>query len=350
MQWQDLLGHELQKEWFARALKRGRLATTFLFVGPDGIGKRTFARLLAKSLLCRKTSVSELVSCNRCEDCAQVDASTHPDLIEVAKPVDRAAIPIELLIGEREARMRAGLCHEISLRPFAGRRKVAIIDDADTLGQEGANSLLKTLEEPPLDSVLILISTRLQRQLPTIRSRCQVVRFQPLSETCLSTLIMRQGWVDAPEDAHRLANQAEGSISVARMLSDAELAEFRLNLLERLSTGKIDIVQLASGVSGIAEAAGKEAAARRDRLKLILSMAAEFFRALSFRLEGYAMENDPTLQSFVVQAVESWRGGIQSATDSWHRCLEGIEQIDRNANQATFVEAWSASMAALSKR
>ena len=77
--------------------------------------------------------------------------------------------------------MREGLCHDIALKPFRGGRKIAIIDDADYLNQEGANCLLKTLEEPPEKSVIILIGTSQQRQLPTIRSRCQIVRFAPLS-------------------------------------------------------------------------------------------------------------------------------------------------------------------------
>ncbi len=350
MQWQGFLGHEQQRAWFATALGRGRLATTFLFVGPAGIGKRTFARLLAKSLLCRKSSGRELNFCGRCEDCVQVDASTHPDLIQIGKPADRAAIPIEMLIGQREARMRSGLCHEIHLRPYSGRRKIAIIDDADTLGQEGANSLLKTLEEPPLNSILILISTRLQRQLPTIRSRCQVVRFQPLAEEQLATLILSNELVDTIEFARQIASHAEGSIEQARLLADTELAEFRANLLQQLAAGKIDIVRLASGLIGIADAAGKEAAARRDRLRLVLSMAAEFFQALTLSIEGAQTAGDPLLRSAVATANEHWRPGVEGAISCWRRCLEGIEQIERNANQTALVEAWSASMSALSKQ
>src|SRR5207244_12270207 len=120
----------------------------------------------------------------------QVALLNHPDVEVIAKPADKAFIPLELLIGDAEHRMRAGLCYSIALKPYSGRRKVAIIDDADYLNKEGANCLLKTLEEPPQNTVLILIGTSEQRQLPTIRSRCQIVRFQPLAESDVAELLI----------------------------------------------------------------------------------------------------------------------------------------------------------------
>ena len=120
---------------------------------------------------------------------------THPDVHLLARPADKAFIPVELFIGDKEHRMREGLCYDISLKPYSGRRKVAIIDDADYFNKEGANCLLKTLEEPPPKSVLILIGTSEQRQLPTIRSRCQVVRFRPLAESDVAEILVEQGLV-----------------------------------------------------------------------------------------------------------------------------------------------------------
>ena len=165
---------------FAGRSARGRLASSFLFAGPAGIGKRTFALKLAQAMLCQTRPEEALDPCGTCPSCAQVAAGTHPDLDVVAKPDDKSFIPLELLIGEREHRRREGLCHNIGLKPFLGGRKIAVIDDADYLNAEGANALLKTLEEPPPRSVLILIGTTPAKQLPTIRSRCQLIRFRPL--------------------------------------------------------------------------------------------------------------------------------------------------------------------------
>src|SRR5256885_12928292 len=181
MSWQSIRGHDRVVEKFRRGLAKGRLASTFLFVGPPGIGKRTFALKLAQALLCEKVVPEALAPCGECPSCRQVQSLNHPDIEIVTKPADNAFIPLEALIGDAEHRMRAGLCYNIALKPYSGRRKVAIIDDADYLNKEGANCLLKTLEEPPPQSVPILIGTSEQRQLPTIRSRCQIVRFQSLA-------------------------------------------------------------------------------------------------------------------------------------------------------------------------
>jgi len=205
MTWHGVEGHDDVVEQFRRALQRRRLASSFLFAGPEGIGKRTFALTLARALLCRNRPEEMLDPCGECPACAQVLAGTHPDLEQVAKPKDRAFIPLELLIGDKEHRGREGLCHNISLKPYMGGRKIAIIDDADHLNPEGANCLLKTLEEPPPKSVLILIGTSPAKQLPTIRSRCQLIRFRPLPADVVAELLIARELVADAADARRLA-------------------------------------------------------------------------------------------------------------------------------------------------
>ena len=128
--------------------------------------------------------------CEYCPSCLQVAARTHPDLEIVSKPEDKSFLPLELFIGDKEHRMKEGLCHRIAMKPFQGGRKIAIIDDADFLNAEGANCLLKTLEEPPPQSVLILIGTSPAKQLPTIRSRCQLIRFRPLRTDQVEELLL----------------------------------------------------------------------------------------------------------------------------------------------------------------
>ncbi len=351
MQWDDLIGHKQQLEWFRTAMRANRLASSFLFVGPNAIGKRTFARLLAKSLLCKHGAGEQLSPCGVCEDCAQVEAHTHPDLIEVAKPADKAVIPIELLIGERESRMREGLCHDISLRPYSGRKKIAILDDADALNVEGANSLLKTLEEPPTDSLLILVGTSLQRQLPTIRSRCQAIIFRPLATEQLSQLLLRNGVVDNADAAQELAGLCRGSLAEARLLFDPELREFRKSLLGWLSSRHLPIVELSKSCGAQVDGASKDTKVRRERLKLLLRMAASFYRDIALLQSSGATHlesTDPELAHSVELASRQWSRGAQGAIDCWNRCLLAMEQVDRNANQASLLEAWAADLAASS--
>ena len=126
-----------------------------------------------------------------------------------------------------------------------GGRRIAIIDDADFFNDAGANCLLKTLEEPPPQSVLILIGTSPARQLPTIRSRCQLIRFLPLPEETVARLLVSKGLVTDKAEAARLARFSEGSLQQAIDLADADLWSCRRTLLEKLSAEVLDSMGLA---------------------------------------------------------------------------------------------------------
>lgn len=348
MSWHGIEGHDDVVERFRQALARGRLASTFLFVGPGGIGKRRFALKLAQALLCQTRPAELLDPCDRCPACLQVLAGTHPDLDVVAKPPDRSAIPVALLIGDKEHRMHEGLCHKISLKPFAGGRKIAIIDDADDLNQEGANALLKTLEEPPPRSVLILIGTSADRQLPTIRSRAQLVRFRPLDEATVARLLVENGVVGDSVEAARLAAYSGGSMARAGELADPGLWDFRRQLLGILAALPADSVAAAKETIEFIDAAGKEAGPRRARGRLLAGFAIEFFRLLLRRLNGMSASEDAELTALLDQAVRNgWTD--TAATDALDRSLETLGQIDRNANQATLVECWIDDLAEVKK-
>ena len=352
--WQGIRGHDEVIEKFRRAIKRGRLASSFLFVGPPGIGKRSFALKLAQALLCQKNAEESLEPCQTCESCVQAAAGTHPDIDFVAKPAEKSFIPLELFIGDKDHRRRVGLCHNISLRPFFGRRKIAIIDDADLMNAEGANSLLKTLEEPPPRSVLILIGTSPARQLPTIRSRCQIVPFTPLSQDDVKQLLVEKNLVADAAEAMRLAHFSGGSLERAMELADAELWEFRGLLLGHLAAPLLDSVALATQVAQFVDGAGKEAPARRGRLRQVIRFATDFYRALLRALGGGAIAGDESLDdATLAQHVQRAASQPQSnglafadrTAQRLDRCLDAAEQVDRNANQTTLIEAWLDALA-----
>ena len=345
MSWHGVEGHDRVVDLFRRALGRRRLATSFLFAGPAGIGKRTMAIKLAQALLCRQRPEEALDPCETCPSCTMAMAGRHPDLDLVAKPADKSFLPLELLIGQRDKRREEGLCHNLSLKPSLGGRKIAVIDDADFLNEEGANCLLKTLEEPPPRSVLILISTSPAKQLPTIRSRCQLVRFRPLEPDIVAKLLAEKGLVADAGEARRLAEHSEGSVQRAMELSDPELWAFRGKLLEGLAAATIQSVRLAPTVSAFVDEAGKEASARRGRLRLVVGFAAEYFQYLMKSRSGAPPPDDPELRRFVEQAAAGPSDGVATAAARLDRCLEALEQIDRNANQATLIEAWLDSLA-----
>lgn len=340
MSWQGILGHDDVVEQFRLALARQRLASSFLFVGPAGIGKRTFAARLAQALLCRQRPAADLDPCGQCSSCVQVAADTHPDLVMVDRPKDKSFLPLELLIGDKDHRGRQGLCHAIAMKPFMGGRKVAILDDADYLNAEGANSLLKTLEEPPPRSVLILIGTSPAKQLPTIRSRCQVVRFRALPSELVAELLLSQNLVESPEEARRLASHSGGSLERALELTGDELWQFRLMLQERLSEPGLDGVSLAEAVSAFVSEAGSEAARRRARMRQVFEFAAEFYRYLIRGLSGAAGMDDTELEGRVRRALQHWPTDDAAAAACLDRSISAIDELERNAYQPTLLECW----------
>ncbi len=340
MTWQGIEGHDAVAEQFRRALVRGRLASTFLFAGPTGVGKRLFAEKLAQALLCQQAPQTALAPCGACDSCVQVASRTHPDLMIVEKPRDKSFIPLDMLVGEKDRRMREGLCHDIALKPFMGGRKVAIIDDADHLNEEGANALLKTLEEPPPRSVLILIGTSPDRQLPTIRSRCQLVRFRPLDAETIAGILQARGLVADAQQARRLAEFSAGSIQRAVELADDDLWTFRHELLAALAGPQLASVALAQSTMAFVDAAGKEAPARRERLRQVIGFAANFYRQAMRAQTGVAVAADPELTHAVERALAATAGDVEATAACLERTLAALGHIDRNAHQATLVECW----------
>ena len=249
---------------FRRTLAADRLASTYLFVGPAGIGKKRFALALAKSPAV-PTTIGATIRSNPAAIASRADCSTagnHPDLDVVGLPKDKSTLPLELFIGDKEHRNQDGLCHRISLRPFLGGRKVAIIDDADHFSQESANCLLKTLEEPPPRSLMILIGTSPSKQLPTIRSRSQVVRFQPLpASTRRRDSARRREWQPTRRRPSRLATYSEGSIERAvRARRTRAVAVSRTIAARSVDVGQPNAVRMAQVDADVCRRGGQRGA------------------------------------------------------------------------------------------
>lgn len=325
--WQDLAGHDQVIGWLAHALSRRRLGGSLLLVGSPGIGKRTIARLLARTLLCERSDPAELNPCGQCGGCQRVTAGTHPDFIVVAKPADKSVIPLESLIGPPDDRLQSGFCHEVRMRPMQGGRKIAVIEDADHLNEEGANCLLKTLEEPPPHALIVLIGTSEQTQLPTIRSRCQVMRLGPLSADAAKTVLRKAYEIDATDQQIAFATTtAGGDLRAAARLLREQDGGFRKALIELLSPLHPDPAAVAQRIHAHVEQAGREAAARREAMRDVFAIAVQHFRG---RLRQQAE-----------------RGEFDAATLArLDRSIRAIREVDRNANQATLIECFAADIA-----
>jgi DNA polymerase-3 subunit delta' len=328
MSWERVRGHEVHVEEFARAVRRGRLAHAYLFTGPAGVGKRLFAVELAKALLCEAPPADgSLRACDRCPACVQVAAGTHPDFGYARRPEEAHEFPIEIM---RE------LCKSFSLKSARGRGRVVILDDVDDLNEESANCFLKTLEEPPPRSVLILVGSSPDRQLATILSRCQVVRFAPLSADQVRDILREHGIDESMRD--RLARLSGGSAGLALALADPEVWEFRRAFLDGLARSPMDTVALAERCMEFVEAAGKESAAQRNQAHLVLRLLIDFLEdGLALSVAAPARRTDaadrPALEKIVARlSPEQLLGVIE-------RCLEGDQQIDRRVQLLLIVEA-----------
>ncbi len=278
--WDGFVGHDEQIEMFRRAISRDRLSQGYLFVGPAGIGKRTFAAKLARCLFCERCADTELEACGECSTCRQMEAGSHPDFFHVGCPEGKRELPISVFLGEEDERGRAGLCYQLSLSPVAGGRRFAVIDDADAMNEAAANAFLKSLEEPQPGAVLILIAERPDELLPTIRSRCQSVRFSPLAISDVAQLLVSQNAAPDLQAAQAAAALAEGSPAVASKLLDSTLRALRETLLEELGKQPFDPSRTAERlVKGIEPF--PDLAAQRDAVGWIAHFAATFFRQVA---------------------------------------------------------------------
>jgi DNA polymerase III subunit delta' len=229
MPFRDVIGHRRIVALLARSVARDSLPPSLVFAGPAGVGKRLTATALAQALNCLKTrdglkavpytdpiSVGNglqavphdslavpLDACGTCAACTRIARGVHPEVL-VLEPGDSGSIKIEQV---REVVDRA------SYRPFEGRRRVVIFDEADTLVPAAQNALLKTLEEPPSQSVFILVTARPDVLLPTVRSRCPRLNFRPLSPNEIARALVVRGETETA--ARAVAAAADGSLGRA---------------------------------------------------------------------------------------------------------------------------------------
>jgi DNA polymerase-3 subunit delta' len=207
MSFGQIRGQESAVAILKNALSGGRLAHAYLFFGPEGVGKRLTALTLAKAMNC--TSPKEVgIPCERCPSCIKVNSSSHADVI-LLEP-EGEVIKIDQ-VRDMQRRLR--------YRPLEGGYRACIIESADRLNDAASNALLKTLEEPPDETHLILITSRPHQLLPTILSRCQWVRFKPLSISHIVQILQESSSLEE-EKANFCASLAGGSAGKALALSD----------------------------------------------------------------------------------------------------------------------------------
>ena len=261
-----IIGHAPALAALERALRSERPPHAWLFSGPEGVGKAAVALEFAAALNCTGATAAVAAPCGECRSCRDTLASRHTD-VELVAPGG--------LCDEPEHREHADsrdlrICqirrveHLLALSPYSAKRRVAIIDAADTLHTEAANAFLKTLEEPPAGSVIILLAEREDRLPETVLSRCQRLAFGPVDRPTIERTLSERG--ASAEDAGTIAAAAAGRLGWAlRAMDDTTLLEEREQMLDEAvrvaHAGRVERFGWAR------EAASRDAAVRERYLR-----------------------------------------------------------------------------------
>jgi DNA polymerase III subunit delta' len=345
MPFHEVVGHARPLGLLSRSIDRGSLPPSLLFTGPPGVGKRLVAGAVAEALNCVKPVVAgrrpraagaeapagafPFDACGRCPACVRIAKGTHPDVI-VIEPPEVGATKIEFVRPAIAA---------TAYRPFEGRYRVVIVDEADRLTDDAQNALLKSLEEPAASSVFVLVSSRPETLLATIRSRCSRLRFGRLPVAEVARLLAERHGYEAAE-AHAIAAVADGSPGRAleagsrafRDARDAALATLRATSAATSPKARLQAAALLATVKS-------SSAGERDELATRITMLASLLRDLALVSHGGRVEDlangdlGPELQAI------GGSFGSERALRAFANSDRAVAALRRNASPK-IVAAW----------
>ncbi len=311
MSFSDIIGQTAPVAVLKRSLAAGKLAHAYIFEGLEGCGRKKTALALVEAVFCDNGE-----GCGKCPPCRKVAALQHPDL-HMVEP-DGAFIKIDQV---RE------LQKELSFRPFEAKKKVCIMEAADRMNQAAANAFLKTLEEPPGDALLILLTTDIGAVLPTILSRCQRLAFSPLPTDSIENYLHKMG---VPEEMAGIAAALSGgSMKKAMLATEDDALQRRGELLERtISLSLGDIAPLFT----LAEELGSD----KDKAVEVLDLLTLFWRdALIIQCGGEKPANRDVLPLLTKAVAGSDR---QNTIDKIELVFRARQALKRNVNPRLALE------------
>jgi DNA polymerase-3 subunit delta' len=326
MSFRDVLGHEKPIEFLKRAIRQDKVSHSFLFLGNDGIGKKWVALQFAKALNCLERVSEDGDGCDQCLSCKKIEHRLHPDVL-LLEPEGQT-----LKVDQVRQMQR-----DLAYRPYEGRRRVCILAAADRMAPNMSNTLLKTLEEPPLHTVIVLLANNPRFILPTILSRCQMIRFHPLPFPLVSNWLIEQKGFNG-EEACLLASLSEGSPGKALEIREE---------IERIPRQELlmSLVGLKSLPFEKKESWAESLSSNRENLILLLEVAKTLLRDLV--MMKTLKNKSKLIHSDLAQEIESL------ATE-WHlpsllNRMEVLHQttlaIRSNANMPLALEAMMLSWA-----
>ncbi len=346
-----------------RAFAAGRWAHAYVFAGPEGVGKFKTAREWAKLLGCRKpvTEGGRAESCGLCESCRLFEAGSSPDfqhiykeLLEFTRDNQDKKAPRDLSIHV----IREFLIEKASSRPTVSQRKVFVVSEAEKLNTSSQNALLKVLEEPPAYCCIVLLCTRLEQLLPTTKSRCQTIRFSPISGDRIVEQLGRMGLAQGP--ARYFARLAQGSLGTACQWAELELAEGNLYETKRELLSALAGYELADALNlaekfvaeskriatiwaGLDKDTSKTDISRRATTTLVRTIILSLHDAMMLNAGGPG-ETSGRDQREVVERLAG-RFDAELAAEKISECYRMLHWIDSNVNEKLIFEQLLLSLA-----
>lgn len=287
MAFKDIAGNEGVKKTLRLALERGRVPSSLIFGGPEGVGKTAMALTLAKALNCR-TLTSD--SCDECPSCRAIDAGNHPDVMVLAAEVKDVKIEQTRLVK-----------HLARLRPMSGKRRVFIVGEAEKMNDASANSMLKVLEEPPVFSHVILVTPSPHLLLPTIRSRCRALTFSAIAREEIEKILVERDF--STEQARVLALLVDGNLDRA-----LDLGWDEVQALREESWALFEALDSTDRASRFLDRFGAVPKAVQEEFGEVLEVFSSFVRdILLLRLGGDpALLLNPDFEARLREASASW--------------------------------------------
>lgn len=313
MNW-DMVGHEWAVNLLRQQIERQTFSHAYLFTGPQGVGRRTLALRFAQALNCTQPPAPG-EPCRACRACTHIEQMQYPDL---------AVVQAERVGGVLKVEQVRELQHGLALAPYEGRYRVALLLRFEEAHPSAANALLKTLEEPPPAAALALTAESVEDLLPTVVSRCTVIRLRPLAIPRAAQEMGAQ-WGFPTEEASLLAHLSGGRVGYAmRLHRQPELLEQRAALLDDHSR------LLASGRAGrfaYCEGLAKD----KERLRAALLAWISLWRDVALQASGAAVEPGNIDRAGEIAALSA-RFEAQTAARAASAMQRTLELVERNVN------------------
>lgn len=303
LDFRDAVGHEQVIEHLQMAITKEKISHAYIFNGEKGSGKRFLARTFAKTLLCEEGGTNP---CGKCKSCMQAETNNHPDIINVTH--EKVSLSVD--------DVRTQINQDIEIKPFSGRYKVYLVDDADKMTEQAQNAILKTIEEPPAYAVLILMTENAERLLPTIRSRCVILDMKPVSPELIKKHLMEER--KFPDYAAEIsARFSQGNMGRAiRYASSEDFFAMKEQVLSLLK--EIDDMSLADIMEEIKTFAG-----HKLEINDYIDMMVLWYRDVLM----FKVTNNPNVLLFKEEYTAISK---QASTKSY----EGIENIIKGMDKA----------------